>query len=86
MRIKTKTTQSIICLKIVTRCTNRPSRMWNPVANGWLVYREGNIHFDFICETWLNWSYILNWFQAGMPEIVLSQDISPGIEIQKRRL
>ena len=68
----------------ISRCTNRPSRRCKPVASGWLVYREGNIRFDFICETWINWSYILNWFHSGMSEIVLSHNISTGIEIQKR--
>ena len=59
----------------------RPSRSWKPVASGWLVYVEGNLRFDLI-----NWSYILNWFHSGIPETILSFDISPGIEIQKRKL
>ena len=69
-----------------SRGTNRPSRSWKPVASGWLVYREGNMCFDFICEPLINWSYILIWFHSGLSDIVISYDISPGIEIEKRRL
>ena len=84
MRVKTKTTHNYLAKNYILRCTNRPSRRCKPVASGWLVYREGNIRFDFICEAWINWSYILNWFHSGMSEIVLSHNISTGIEIQKR--
>ena len=69
-----------------SRRTNRPSRSWKTVASGWLVYREGNVHFDFICEIWINWSYILNQYHLGYSMIINSHYNSPGIDIQKRRL
>ena len=60
----------------ISRGMNRPSQRWKPVASGWLVFRDGNVRFDYICETWINWSYILNCVHSGMSEIVLSHEIS----------
>ena len=59
-----------------SRCTNRPSRSWKPVASGWLVFCECTMYFDFICKIWINWSYSLNQYHLGYSMTILSHDIS----------